>query len=176
MTRIAFVYGAISGAITISVMILGYAFATSENATGSQVLGYSVMIIALSMIFVGVKTYRDRDLGGVIKFKLAFLLGLAIAGVAGGFYVAGWEIYLAITDYVFINNYTAGIIEAKRADGISGEALNKIIADMEVMKLRYAHPLYRIPMTFIEIFPIGLVVALVSAGLLRNPKILPARG
>jgi uncharacterized protein DUF4199 len=176
MLRIALIYGAISGAITIAVMTLGYALATSENATGSQVIGYSIMIIALTMIFIGVKNYRDNDLGGVIKFGPAFLLGLAIAGVAGGFYVAGWEIYLAVTDYTFINNYTAGIIQAKRADGVSGEALNKIIADMEVMKLQYANPFYRIPMTFIEIFPVGLVVALVSAGLLRNPKVLPARG
>ncbi len=176
MVRIALIYGAISGTIIISVMTLGYMFATSENAAGSQVFGFSVMIIALTMIFVGVKTYRDRDLGGVIKFRPAFILGLSIAAVAGGFYVAGWEIYLAVSDYVFINDYTAGIIEAKRAAGVGGEALEKIIADMEVMKLRYANPLYRLPMTFIEIFPVGVAVALASAALLRNPKMFPARG
>jgi hypothetical protein len=38
------------------------------------------------------------------------------------------------------------------------------------------NPLIRIPLTFAEIFPIGLLAALVSAALLRNPKVLPARG
>ncbi len=37
----------------------------------------------------------------------------------------------------------------------------------------YRNPLFRIPMTFIEIFPVGLLVALISAALLRNPKLLP---
>jgi len=37
------------------------------------------------------------------------------------------------------------------------------------------NPLFRLPMTFVEIFPVGLLIALVSAGLLRNPRFLPAR-
>ena len=42
------------------------------------------------------------------------------------------------------------------------------------MRASYANPLFRIPMTFMEIFPVGFLVALVSALLLRNPKILRA--
>ncbi len=30
-------------------------------------------------------------------------------------------------------------------------------------------------MTFLEIFPVGLIIALLSAALLRNPKVMPAR-
>ncbi len=40
----------------------------------------------------------------------------------------------------------------------------------------YAKPWYRMPMTFAEIFPVGILVSLVSAALLRNPRFLPARG
>lgn len=43
------------------------------------------------------------------------------------------------------------------------------------MRVQYAHRLYRIPETFLEIFPVGLVVALLSAVALRFPKFLPAR-
>jgi hypothetical protein len=46
---------------------------------------------------------------------------------------------------------------------------------MEAFKLQYANPMIRMPMTFAEIFPVGLLVSLVSAGLLRNPRFLPAR-
>jgi hypothetical protein len=43
------------------------------------------------------------------------------------------------------------------------------------LAIKYRDPLFRIPITFIEIFPVGLLVALVSAALLRNPKLMPAR-
>jgi hypothetical protein len=42
-------------------------------------------------------------------------------------------------------------------------------------KVQYANPLYRLPMTFAEIFPVGLLVSLVTAGPLRNSVILPAQ-
>ncbi len=172
MIKIALIYGVIAGAISISVITYGLA----SGGPSSQTFGYLTMIVALSLIFVGVKSYRDRYQGGVIKFGRAFLLGLAIAAVAGGAYVIGWEIYLAFSEYAFISDYTAGVIEAKREAGVTGADLDKIISDMAAMEKNYANPLFRLPMTFLEIFPVGLVVALISAALLCNPKVLPARG
>jgi len=176
MIRIAAIYGLIAGAITITVMSTGIHFSGGEGAAASQVFGYLVMLVALSLIFVGVKRYRDRDLGGVIKFGPAFLLGLAIAGFAGIAYIIGWEIYLAFSGFDYSAAYTQGVIEAKREAGVSGAELDKVIADMEALKQTYANPLFRLPLTFMEIFPVGLLVALVSAALLCNPKVLPARG
>ncbi len=176
MLKTAFFYGAVSGAVTIAVMTAGIAFSGGEGTGASHAFGYLVMLIALSMIFIAVKRYRDRELGGVIKFRPAFLLGLAIAAVAGVFYVAGWEIYLAATDYAFMDQYAAAAIEAKRAAGVTGPSLDAFIADMQAMTENYANPLFRLPITFIEIFPIGLIIALASAALLRNPKLFPARG
>jgi hypothetical protein len=46
---------------------------------------------------------------------------------------------------------------------------------MEAFKVQYANPMYRLPMTFVEIFPVGVLVSLVSAGLLRNSRFLPFR-
>lgn len=56
----------------------------------------------------------------------------------------------------------------------SAAALTEEMAKLESMRVNYANPLFRIPMTFLEIFPVGLLVSLVSALLLRNPKVLPA--
>ena len=176
MIRIALIYGAIAGAVAIVSLTLGLVLSNGEGAAASMWFGYLVMLVALSMIFIGVKRYRDRDLGGVIKFGPAFMVGLAIAGAAGVMYVAGWEAYLSLTDYAFIEDYAAGTIEAKREAGVTGAALEKLIAEMDQMVKNYANPLFRLPLTFVEIFPVGLAVALVSAALLRNPKLLPARG
>ncbi len=173
MGRIALIYGGIAGAITIAVMVAGFVF----GAEGAHSLGfgYLVMVIALAMIFIGIKSYRDKTLGGVIKFGPALLLGVMIAAVAGAFYVIGWEGYLTATDHQFIHDYAKDLIAKKEAAGVTGEALQAEIARMAEMEKNYANPLFRMPMTFLEIFPVGLVIALISAAILRNPKAFPSR-
>jgi hypothetical protein len=172
-------YGAISGAIVIAVIIAGIVLSSGHgngHFLSSEWLGYLVMIVALSMIFLAIRDYRNKQLGGVIKFLPAFGLGLLVAAVAGLAYVVGWETYLAATNYAFMDSYVAQAIEAKRAAGASGAELDAYVAQMEQMKTAYANPLFRLPMTFVEIFPVGLIIALISAAILRNPRVLPARG
>ena len=174
MTRTILTYGLISGLIAI-LGIIGSMVAAGDHAHSSVWVGYLIMLVALSAILLGVKQHRDRVLGGVIKFWPAFLVGLGIAVVAGLAYVAVWEAYLALTHYTFMDSYVDNILAAKRAAGVTGGAYQKLAAEMEAMRRNYANPLYRWPMTFVEIFPVGLLVALVSAALLRNPRFLPAR-
>jgi hypothetical protein len=171
--RYALVYGGISGAIVISVLILTMVFDLPTHAH-SQWFGYLVMLVALSLIFVGVKRYRDVECGGVIRFGRAFLIGLGIAVVAGIIYVAGWELYLRLSGWDFMAEYGASMIEGMREKGASPPAIQATTAEMREMAAMYDNPLYRLPMTFVEIFPVGLLVALVSAALLRNPRLLPA--
>ena len=173
MTRIIFTYGLIAGLVVITGMI--GTIVASGGHHGSVLLGTLIMLVALSSILIGVKQYRDQTLGGVIRFWPALSMGLAIAGVAGLAYVAVWEIYLAVTNYAFMDGYVAETLAAKRAAGVTGEAYAKAAAQMETMRVQYANPLFRLPMTFVEIFPVGLLIAVVSAALLRNPKFLPAR-
>ena len=174
MTRYALVYGAIAGAIAATVLTVGIASDLSNHTT-SLWFGYLVMLVALSLIFVGVKRYRDVECGGVIRFGRALALGLGIAAVAGLIYALVWESYLQISGYDFMADYTKSVLKSMQADGASPAAIQAKAAEMSVMAESYKNPLFRIPMTFIEIFPVGILVALISAGLLRNPKIMPAR-
>jgi hypothetical protein len=171
MTRIILTYGLISGLVIIGVS-LGVIVAFGD---GSLWLGYLTMLVGLSAILVGVKQHRDQALGGVIRFWPAFGIGLGIAVVASLIYVAVWEVYLAATHYTFVDRYADAMLAAKRAAGVTGAAYAKAVAEAQTMRIQYANPLYRLPETFVEIFPVGLLIALVSAALLRNPKILPAR-
>jgi hypothetical protein len=134
-----------------------------------------LVVGALSAVFVGIKRHRDVDRGGVIGFWPAFGLGLGISFVAGVFYVAAWEAVQAMTQMDFASSYAKAIIASEQAKGASAEALAKLGADMEAFKTQYADPLFRLPMTFAEIFPVGVLVSLISAGLLRNSGFLPAR-
>jgi hypothetical protein len=178
MTNIIFLFGTFAGLIVIGAMIAVIAASGGQPdmSSHSLLLGYTIMIVALSMIFFGVKRYRDRDLGGVIKFIPALLMGLAIAAVAGVIYVAVWEVYMAATNNAYFDAYVTAYIDGEKAKGVSGAALDKLIAEMNAMKIQYnTNPLYRMAVTFSEIFPVGVIVALISAALLRLPKFLPAR-
>jgi hypothetical protein len=141
----------------------------------SMLITYAAMLIALSAVFVGIKRHRDVERGGVIGFWPALGVGLGISFIAGLFYVAAWELVTAITHMDFPAEYSKAMLASEQAKGASAEALAKMSAEMDAFKVQYADPMFRMPMVFAEIFPIGLLVSLVSAGLLRNSRFLPAR-
>lgn len=174
MARIVLVYGLISGLIIVAGVI-GTIIIGGDRPHGNVWLGYLIMLLGMSAIFMGVKQYRDQHRGGVIKFLPALGVGLAIALVASLGYVLVWEGYLAATDYAFMDQYIAATLEQRRAEGVSGEAYARIEAKMRDMAESYRSPLFRLPITFSEIFPVGLLVSIVSAVLLRNSRFLPLR-
>ena len=170
-------YGVIAGLIIgVELFVLTAGFrGADEDSTLSLFLGYLTMLIALSAIFIGVKRYRDVDRGGVVGFWPALGMGIGISVVAGILYVASWEATVAITHLDFANGYANATIAHEKAKGVTGKALADVIAQMDQFKAQYANPLYRWPMTFIEIFPVGVVVSLISAALLCNRRFLPMR-
>ncbi|XWN37372.1 MAG: DUF4199 domain-containing protein [Balneola sp.] len=177
MRKIILIYGSITGAVIILSMTLGiYAAKYGGNEFfASEALGYSIMLIGFSMIFVATKKYRDEELGGIIKFWTALKVGLGISLIAAIVYVFVWEINLYLTDYEFINEYTESIISNAKEAGVSQEELNKTIQQMEKMEQQYGNWWFRLPITFTEIFPVGLLISLISAGLFRNQNFLPSQ-
>jgi len=174
--KTAIIYGGPAGFLIISVMVSGFLIFGLESSAGSQLFGFLLMFFILSLIFFGIKRFRDFDQGGIIKFSQGLRLGLAMSLFAGLAYVIIWEIYLMMTDHSFIQQYTDQLIEQQKSKGISGEALNEFIGKMKDMKENYAKPGYRIPLTFAEIFPMGFIVTLISALFLHQPKLWARKG
>jgi hypothetical protein len=170
-------YGAGAGLI-VGIPLFAMTLAFKDNPPSEQhgmLIGYTIMLVALSLVFVAVKRHRDVDQGGVISFWRALVLGLGVSVVAGVMYVLAWEAALAASGADFIGDYTRRYIAQQQAAGLAGEALAKLTREMEAFNLQYANPWFRLPLTFIEIFPVGVLVSLISAGLLRNRHFLPAR-
>jgi hypothetical protein len=167
--RILF-YGTIAGLVVILSMI-GMLVATGgapEMTDMSVVYGYVTMLVALSSVFFGIRSHRDRALGGSIGFVAALFMGLGISAVAGAIYVLVWEVYLVATNFTFIGAYVDDYIAQQKVAGVSGAALQALVAEMETLKVQYANPLFRMPMTFLEIFPVGVLVSVISAAVLRR--------
>jgi hypothetical protein len=174
MGRIIWIYGTIAGLALASSFFIGWILG-AEIDDHSVILGYSIMLVALSMVFVGVKQYRDKILGGVIRFWPAVGVGLGIAAVASLFYVLGWEAYMYATDYSFMRAYVESTIAAKQAAGASAAEIAKFTAEMKAFEAQYANPLFRMAMTLTEIAPVGLLMAFLSAALLRKSNFMPAK-
>jgi hypothetical protein len=175
MLRNILVYGAIGGIIVaIPTFTIPWQFANHIPSGTGMLIGYASMLIALTTVFLGIKQQRDTQ-GGVIRFLPALGIGLAISIVAGIFYVLAWELVLAVTHMDFAGDYAKAAIAHQKARGVSGAALARTVAEMEDFKRSYANPFYRMTMTLTEILPVGVLVSLVSAGLLRNSRFLPAR-
>lgn len=172
MLRTILIFGTIGGLIAgsvLSIVVLNF-----EGATGAygMAIGYCIMLIGLSMIFLAIKRQRDVEQGGVIRFWPALGLGLGISLVAGIVYALCWDAALGMIGIdAFIDKFAESQVR-----GLNGPALARAQAEVEAFRTSYHNPLFRLPMTFVEIFPVGVLVSLVSAALLSNSRFLPARG
>jgi len=176
MIRYILRFGIFAGLIVVlPMLVMWLRVPAGGKPPGGMLESYLIMLVALSMVFVGIKQYRDKVLGGVIRFVPAFLLGLGISVVAGVLYVLGWEICMAFGKFDFAAWYANAMVEGARVHGATPEQLARASANAQDFLRDYANPLKRMSYTFIEIFPVGILVSLISAALLRNSRILPAR-
>ncbi|RYD30274.1 MAG: DUF4199 domain-containing protein [Sphingomonadales bacterium] len=174
--RYAAIYGGLAGLVILALIITTFALHEQFAFTGTMWFGYLVMVVVMApFTLVGVKRYRDIERGGVIGFWRALGVGLAIAGVATLAYAVVWEGYLALTGYRFMDDMIASAIAKLHADGVTGAALADKLAELEWMREAYKSRMTRLAFTVMEISPVALVLPFVSAAMLRNPQILPAR-
>lgn len=167
MRKIVITFSLVAGIITGGMIFVTMSLAKAGKMDPSMLLGYTVMVLALSVIFPAIKTYRDKEQGGVIKFGKAFSIGIYITLISSAIYALCWETYIAAsgkTAVELMNGMYADQVEAMKQAGASAEELAKYnIGDWYNNFI----PRYLFTM-FGEMFPVGLIVSLVCAGLLRK--------
>lgn len=169
MKKIVIVCGLISGIIVTSMMLITIAICyRSGNFEGNMALGYATMLLAFSLIFIGIKNYRDKYNNRVISFGKAFKIDLFISLVAATVYVVVWLItyYLFIPD--FMERYSDYVLKEAKTDGASQPEIDKKVTEVANFKEMYKNPLLVVLLTYSEILPVGLIVTLISALLLRR--------
>lgn len=169
MRKTIVVCGLIAGVIVSLFMISSTARCyASGNFDSSIVVGYASMLLAFSLIFVGIKNYRDKFNNGAVSFGKAFKIGLNITLIASTVYVIVWlaDYYLFFPD--FMDKYAAHVLQELKADGVSGAEYQKEVAKMDEYKEMYKSPLMIILFTYLEILPVGLVVSLLTAAFLKR--------
>jgi hypothetical protein len=174
MKKTSLVFGAISGVIVstfmaISMAVMSSGNGASEGGTTGMIIGFSAMAVAFSFIFVGIKNYRDKQNGGTITFGKGFFLGLMISLIASTLYVITWAIEFHFFMPDFIDKYSAMQVKQLQESGIKGTELNNALKSIETTSYNYKNsPFFFAAYTYMEILPVGILITLISALILRR--------
>ena len=172
MKRNIIIYGLIAGSLVSILMLIIVNYVShcegSVDYDTSMLIGYAAMIIALSLVFVGIRNYRDKYNGGVISFGKAFKIGMLIVLIASTIYVIAWLIdcYFFIPD--FAEKYSAHELDKLKASGASQMEIDKQTKEMADFVRMFKNPFFNAMMTYVEILPVGLIVTIISSLILKR--------
>lgn len=174
-TKNVLIYGIIAGIIVSSLMLLSVNYMSycegNVDFETSMLIGYASMLIAFSLVFVGIKNYRDKYNGGIISFGKAFKIGIMIVLIASTIYVIAWLIDYFFFIPEFLEKYSNHVLEELKASGATQLEIDKQVEEMASFGKMYQNPFFNAMMTYMEILPVGLVVTLISSLVLkRNAK------
>ncbi|HYX28953.1 MAG TPA: DUF4199 domain-containing protein [Pyrinomonadaceae bacterium] len=171
MKRIVLTFGLISGALMALFMFATMPFIDKIGMDKGYFVGYTSMVLAFMLVFFGIRSYRENVGGGAISFGRAFAVGILITVISSVCYVIAWEILYRNFMPDFMDKYAAYVIEKARAAGASAQSIQAQQQQMQQFKQLYNNNfLVNFAMTFIEPFPVGLIITLISALILRKRK------
>lgn len=169
MKKTVWTFGLISGAILSVMMLLTLPFMDSIGFDKGQVIGYTTMVLAFLLIYFGVRSYRDL-VGGQLSFGRAFAVGALIAAVSSACYVVTWEFIYYRLAPDFPAKYQAHVIESVKSSGASQAEIEREVAKVQSFMELYKNPLMNAGITFLEPLPVGLVISLITAAVLRKRR------
>jgi hypothetical protein len=174
MKRNVLIFGLILGTILCANMIyMVHLCYTDPDMKGNDVLGYAAMVVVFSMTFFGIRNYRNNQLDGIISFGKAFKTGALIALVGATMYVVIWLFYYYQFVPDFLDKYIPRVLEDAAQNGATPAEMASTTEKMKDLREMYKNPLFVVLITYAEVLPVGLVVALISSLILkRKPKLI----
>ncbi len=168
MKKIVLTFGLISGLI-MSVLMGGSLLVADKIGSGhSLVLGYTTMVASFLLIYFGIRSYRDNTLAGQISFGRAFACGILIALISSVCYVVMWEVLYFNFMPHFMDGYFAAQILKVQSSGLDPATVAAKVAAIQHSAQLYQNPFVNMAYTLIEPLPVGLIITLVSAAILRR--------
>jgi len=168
MKKTVLTFGVLSGLISAAFMLATVPFFHKLGEDKGLILGYTTMVLAGLLVFFGIRSYRENFAGGKLTFARALAVGLLISLVSNCFYVGTWEFINHKFFPNFAEDYAAQMIAHAKSSGAAPEKIAQITAQAEQFARNYHNPLYNIGMTFLEVFPVFLLITVLSAAILRK--------
>lgn len=178
MKKVVLIFGVIAGLILAGFVFLISGLCASDTIPmeNGEIYGYTTMAVALSMIFFGIKSYRDNVGKGKITFWKGIQIGLLITLISSVFYFAGAEAY-NITNPGFydkiMTKFTQMQTDKMKQAGASQEEIDKVLKSAAEMAKAMENPAIFYAICLMEISPVGIIITLISAAILRRKDVLP---
>jgi len=175
MKKVILTFGLIAGTILAALMVgmVPVCYSGTVDLDKSELVGYTSMVLAFVMVFVGIRSYRENNGGGAITFGRAFKVGILITLIACAMYVVAWEITYFNFVPDFGEKYAAHVIREMQTKGATAAAIAAKQQELIAFQKMYKNPLINVAFTLLEVFPVGLIVTLISAAILRK-RLTPA--
>src|SRR5579864_1484286 len=172
MKKTVLTFGLIAGLIISILMGGSLVLADKIGAGHSMALGYTIMVASFLLVYFGIRSYRDNNLAGHISFGRAFACGILITLITTVCYVAMWEVLYFNFMPHFMDSYFAAQIHQVQSSGLDPATTAARVAAIQRSQQLYQNPLVNMAYTFIEPLPVGIIITLISAALLRrkNPR------
>jgi len=176
MKKTVLTFGLIAG-VMISVLMDSSLLLTHRlGSRHSMILGYTIMVASFLLVYFGIRSYRDDTLGGQISFGRAFACGILITLITTVCYVATWEVvYFKFMPH-FMDSYFAAQIHRLQSSGLDPATTAAQVAVIERSQQLYQNPLVNMAYTFMEPLPVGLIITLISAAVLRRKAPVESSG
>jgi hypothetical protein len=178
MRRVIFIFGFISGAVLSAMFLIGvWLCQTGVICFMNELMGWASIVLSLSMIFFGIKSYRDNYQKGVITFWKGLQIGLLITLIASVLYAAAGELlYLAdpTAQAAMMDKLADYNVNKLKESGASAAEIDKKAREMADLKTMTESAFLRFVFTLVLVMPVGIVISLLSASLLRRKELLPA--
>ena len=168
MKKTVLTFGIISGVIISVLMDSSLLIANKIGPGHSMLLGYTMMVASFLLVYFGIRSYRDSTLGGQIGFGRAFACGILITLITTVFYVAMWEILYFNFMPHFMDSYFAAQIHQVQSSGLDPATIATKVAAIQHSQQLYQNPFVNMAYTFIEPLPVGVIITLISAAILRR--------
>jgi len=168
MKKTVLTFGLISGALSSLMMVATVPFADKIGFDKGEVVGYTTIVLSFLLVIFGVRSYRDSACNGQITFSKAFAVGISITLITCICYVVTWEVLYFNFLHDFMDKYGAYMVRKLRASGASPAAVQAQLQQVKKYKELYENLFVNAAMTFIEPLPVGLVITLTSAAVLRK--------
>jgi Protein of unknown function (DUF4199) len=168
MKKTILTFGLISGGISMLMMVVTMLAANRIGLDRGAIIGYTTIVLSFLLVFFGIRSYRDNVGNGQITFARAFGIGISITLISCICYVVTWEILYFNFMHDFLDKYGAHVVAKLQASGATAAAVQAKVEELKKFKEQYENPLFNAAMTFLEPFPVGLVITLISAIALRK--------
>jgi len=167
MKKTVLTFGVISGVVSSVLMLATLPFMHRIGFDRGLVVGYTAIVLSFLLVTFGIRSYREQC-GGTITFTRGFTVGILITLISCVFYVATWQVIYYKLQPGFMNDWETYAVEKVRAAGGGPEKLEATRRQLRSIKEAYDNPLTNAAYTFVEPFPVGFLVTVVSALALRR--------